>query len=329
MSLIIDTVQSYLPAKRKITPSGWVSFNAVCCHHNGTSADNRQRGGIMVNEGVSYHCFNCGFKASWQPGRKVSVKLKRLMQWLGVPDDAITKCSLEALRFEEDLTYQGEKSLIPVFIDKALPLGTEPIVNFLDNPPDELLLVMGYLIGRNLYLEDYQFHWTPEDGFQNRLIIPFFYQNRIVGYTARKITDGKPKYISEQQPGYVFNLDRQHYERKYVIVTEGPIDAICVDGVAVMSAEISASQHALISQLQREVIVIADRDDAGYRMVEQALEYGWSVSFPDWAEGIKDVNDANKVYGKLATLYSIISTKESNNLKIQLKSRKWFKKEET
>jgi hypothetical protein len=328
MSLIIDTVQSYLPSKRKVTPSGWVSFNAVCCHHNGTSADNRQRGGIMVNEGVSYHCFNCGFKASWQPGRKVSVKLKRLMQWLGVPDDAITKCSLEALRFEEDSTYQGEKSVIPVFIDKALPLGTEPIVNFLDNPPDELLPVIEYLLGRNLYLEDYPFHWTPEDGFQNRLIIPFYYQGRIVGYTARKITDGKPKYISEQQPGYVFNLDRQHYERKYVIVTEGPIDAICVDGVAVMSAEISASQHALINQLQREVIVVADRDDAGYRMVEQALEYGWSVSFPEWADGIKDVNDAVKVYGKLATLHSIISTKESNNLKIQLKSRKWFKKDE-
>jgi len=123
-------------------------------------------------------------------------------------------------------------------------------------------------------------------------------------------------------------LDRQHYERKYVIVTEGPVDAICVDGVAVMSAEISASQHALINQLQREVVVIADRDDAGYRMVEQALEYGWSVSFPDWPEGVKDVNDAVKLYGKLATLYSILSTKESNNLKIQLKSRKWFKKEE-
>ena len=95
-----------------------------------------------------------------------------------------------------------------------------------------------------------------------------------------------------------------------------------------MSAEISASQHMLISQLQREVIVLADRDDAGIRLVEQALEYGWSVSFPDWAPGIKDANDAIQHYGKLYTLYSIISSKESNNLKIQLKLRKWFKKEE-
>jgi len=298
MSLIIDTVQSYLPAKRKVTPSGWVSFNAVCCHYNGTSADNRQRGGIMVNEGVSYHCFNCGFKASWQPGRKVSVKLKRLMQWLGVADDTITKCSLEAMRIEEDSSYQGERSLIPTFIDKAMPIGTKPLSE-----------------------------WIKHPSFSNRLIIPFYHEHRLVGYTARKITAGKPKYISEQQPGYVFNLDRQHYERKYVIVTEGPIDAICVDGVAVMSAEISASQHALISQLQREVVVVADRDDAGYRMVEQALEYGWSVAFPEWTEGVKDVNDAVIKYGKLYTLYSILSTKESNNLKIQLRARNWFKEE--
>jgi hypothetical protein len=328
MSLIIDTVQSYLPAKRKVTPSGWVSFNAVCCHHNGTSADNRQRGGIMVNEGISYHCFNCGFKASWQPGRKVSVKLKRLMQWLGVADDTITKCSLEAMRIEEDSSYKGEQNLIPTFIDKAMPIGTKPLTEWIKHPSDELIPVLEYLASRNLYVDDYPWHWTDEDGFNNRLIIPFYHEHRLVGYTARKITAGKLKYISEQQPGYVFNLDRQHYERKYVLVTEGPIDAVCVDGVAVMSAEIGASQHALISQLQKEVVVVADRDDAGYRMVEQALEYGWSVAFPEWAEGVKDVNDAVIKYGKLYTLYSILSSKESNNLKIQLRARKWFKKEE-
>jgi hypothetical protein len=282
----------------------------------------------MVNEGVSYHCFNCGFKASWQPGRKVSVKLKKLMQWLGVADDTITKCSLEAMRIEEDSSYKGERSLIPTFIDKALPIGSKPLSEWVRHPSEELVPVLEYIASRGLFIDDYPWHWTDEDGFNNRLIIPFYHEHRLVGYTARKITSGKPKYISEQQPGYVFNLDRQHYERKYVLVTEGPIDAICVDGVAVMSAEISASQHALISQLQREVIVLADKDDAGYRMVEQALEYGWSVAFPEWADSIKDANDAVIKYGKLYTLYSIINSKESNNLKIQLRARKWFKKDE-
>lgn len=324
MSLIIDTVQAYLPHRRKATPSGWISFNAVCCHHNGTSADTRQRGGIMINEGVSYHCFNCQFKASWQPGRKISAKFKKLLQWLGAPDDQITKCSIEALRIEEDSSYQSTASAVPTFIDKALPLGSKPIRQLVEQNLEELVPVLEYLVSRNLYLDDYDFYWTDEQGFQNRLIIPFYYQGRVVGYTARKITDGKPKYISEQQPGYVFNLDRQTTERAMVLVCEGPLDAICVDGVAVMSTDISTQQRGLIDRLQRQVVVVPDRDAAGYRLVEQALEFGWSVSMPDWPEGVKDINDAVRTIGKLATLWTIVTAAESNSLKIQLRAKRWF-----
>jgi hypothetical protein len=324
MSLIVDTVQSHLPAKRKATPSGWVSFNAVCCHHNGTSADNRQRGGIMVNEGVSYHCFNCGFKASWQPGRKVSVKLKRLMQWLGVADDAITKCSLEAMRIEEDSSYKGERSLVPTFIDKALPLGSRPFKDWIKENPQEFQPVLDYVISRGFAVDSYDWHWTDEDGFTNRLIIPFYYQSRLVGYTARKITSGQPKYISEQQPGYVFNLDRQSYDRKYAIVTEGPIDAICVDGIAVMSNEIGPQQRQLIANLQKEIIVVPDRDSAGIKIIEQAIEFGWSVSMPDWPEGVKDINDSVRTQGKIYTLLDIARSAESNELKIRLRMKKWI-----
>ena len=326
MSLILETVQQHLPSKRKSTPSGWISFNAVCCHHNGTSADNRQRGGIMLNEGVSYHCFNCGFKSSWQPGRHISVKFKKLLRWLNVSDSDINRCMLDALRRQEGIEDTGIKNPIPTFIDKALPRGAEPIVSYLDNPPAELLPVLQYLSERKLYLEDYDFHWTDEEGFQNRLIIPFYFQSRIVGYTARKITEGKPKYISEQQPGYVFNLDQQGPDQKFVIVVEGPIDAICIKGVALTSAKVGDSQRALINRLQRQVIVLPDRDQAGHRLIEQALELGWSVSFPEWGDGVKDVNDAVKKFGRLYTLWSIVHHSESNALKIQLRMKKWLAK---
>jgi hypothetical protein len=77
MSLIIDTVQTFLPPKRKHTPSGWISFNAVCCD------DKRQRGGIILQgDTVSYHCFNCQFKASWQPGRLLTLKFKKFLNFL-------------------------------------------------------------------------------------------------------------------------------------------------------------------------------------------------------------------------------------------------------
>ena len=323
MSLIIDTIAVHLPPKRKATPSGWISFNAVCCHHNGDSADTRQRGGIMINEGVSYHCFNCGFKASWQPGRHVSGNFKKLMRWLHVSDDLINKCGLDALRLKEGVIIENKVNLIPKFIDKALPPDTVKISEA--NANEGMLLAIQYIAQRGFYLDDFDWFWS--ENYANRLIIPYYYHGRIVGFTARLTRDGKPKYISEQQPGYVFNLDRQQPNRRFVIVCEGPFDAISIDGVAVLGSEISEQQRNQINQLQREVIVLPDRDRAGSKLIDQAVEYGWSVSFPDWDHSVKDANDAMIKYGRLYTLWSILNSKESNNLKIQLIARKWINKE--
>ncbi|MEN6551948.1 MAG: hypothetical protein ABFC34_03580, partial [Methanobacterium sp.] len=69
MNLIQATVKSFLPPNRKMTPTGWESFNAVCCHHRGENRDTRKRGGVIFKgDGFTYHCFNCHFKAGWTPG---------------------------------------------------------------------------------------------------------------------------------------------------------------------------------------------------------------------------------------------------------------------
>lgn len=320
MSLITDTIRAYLPGKRKVTPSGWISFNGPCCD------DKRQRGGLIFNAGdaVSYHCFNCQFKASWQPGRQISQKLSKFMRALNMPDDTINQLRLEAMRLNETSNTEV-RSIIPKFDNRALPLDSESISSLLANPPEKLIPVLEYMVSRKLFPEDFPFYWSPKVGFSNRLIIPFYYNNDIVGWTARAITDVKPKYLSEQQPGYVFNLDRQQDNKKFVIVSEGPFDALSIDGCAILGAEIKDSQNWLLKQLGKEIVLVPDRDHEGPKTVEQALEYGWSVSMPDWPEGVKDINDAVLKLGKLATLYFITTAKESNSLKIQLRAKQWFR----
>jgi hypothetical protein len=323
MGLIADTLQTYLPSKRKHTPSGWISFNAPCCD------DKRQRGGFIVNAGdaVSYHCFNCGFKCSWQPGRHISQKMNQFMRNLNIPDDIISQLRLEALRLDDNNTTEV-RSIIPKFDVRALPLDSEPIDTLLNNPPEKLVSILEYMIDRKIYPEDYSFYWTPKVGFSNRLIIPFLYKGAVVGWTARVINDAKPKYLSEQQPGYVFNLDRQSDDREFVIVSEGPFDALSIDGCALLGAEIKDSQNWLLKQLNKELILVPDKDHEGPRTVEQAIEYNWSVSMPNWPEGIKDINDAVIKIGKLATLWLIVQAKESNALKIRLRAKQWFKLDE-
>jgi DNA primase len=168
----------------------------------------------------------------------------------------------------------------------------------------------------------YPFYWSKE--MPDRVIIPFLYQGRNVGYTARKLTEGKPKYLSDQTPGYVFNLDAQLETSKFVIVVEGPMDALSIGGVAILGADIMDKQAMLINRLGKQVIVLADRDNNGRRTVNRALELGWGVSMPEWSYDIKDANDALRRYGRLYTIYSIIRAAEFNNLKIQLRIKSWF-----
>ena len=58
-TVISDNVVSLLPPRRKTTPSGWTSFDAPCCVHNGESQDKRGRGGRHPEMVLFHHCFNC------------------------------------------------------------------------------------------------------------------------------------------------------------------------------------------------------------------------------------------------------------------------------
>jgi DNA primase len=187
--------------------------------------------------------------------------------------------------------------------------------------------VLEYMAARNLNVDDTDYYWSPSLGYRDRLIIPFYYEKRIVGWTGRSVVpDKKPKYLTEVQPGFVYGLDEQSHNKVFAIVCEGQLDAIHVDGCALGGSEISDQQVMLLNKLQKQIIVVPDRDQAGSKLVEQAIELGFSVSMPDWADGINDIGDAVDAYGRLYTLYSIVNSAEDSSIKIKLKEKKWFKK---
>ena len=71
----------------------------------------------------------------------------------------------------------------------------------------------------------------------------------------------------------------------------------------------------LINRVGKQIIVVPDRDEAGSKLIDQAIELGWSVSLPEWTDDINDIGDAVAKYGRLYTLYSIVNNAESNELK--------------
>ena len=323
-------ILAYLPAKRRPSPQGWLSFNAVCCTHNGNSQDRRGRGGIKVTEqGWSYHCFNCSYTASFILGRTVGFKARRLLGWMGIPDNEIDMLNLESLR---------HRSIHGILEDRQRTFNVLSAIEFEESddfPPfsevvtPEFPLYWDYIRRRGVP-EDFPImtaikndgvHWV-----RPFVLVPFTYDNRVVGWCVRFLDDKSPKYINHSQPGYVFGTDLQHADWQHVLVMEGIFDALSIGGLAVMHNTISDSQARLIRSLGREVTVIPDQDSAGVELIERAVELGWAVSIPEWPAGCKDVNDAVIKLGRLGALLTIMQARETSKIKIEIRKKQLVKR---
>jgi len=314
-------ILSIIPGKKKNTSSGWTSFNAICCSHFGHKADRRMRGGIKFDgSNWSMHCFNCGYKCNFVLGKPISYKTHNLLKWCGIDDTEIKRWSLESLQHKDLLDFTQPKKKVKIkFKDHVLPEGELVDEN---NPLHKVFAE--YVKERGISTTEYPFLITPSEKgrMANRVIIPYTYKNKIVGHTSRFLDNKIPKYLNEQQAGYVFNIDMQKPEWQVCIVTEGIFDALSIDGVAVMHDEISNDQALLLSTLNKQIIVVPDRDKTGLKMCDRALELGYQVSLPNWEADIKDVNDAVVKYGKLPTLLSILQSATNSKIKIEMQRKK-------
>ena len=320
---MIDVV-SFLPAKRKQTSSGWISFNAPCCVHRGENADRRQRGGIKLTPegGWNFHCFNCGTTASFVLGRTLTFKARKLLTWLGVDSQVIEQINLESMRHKsihgllEDREQVVKKTEVE-FEERDLPSGLELIT-------EQHSALKEYLATRAIAL-DYPYMTNPTNP-RPGIVVPFTYKGMMVGSAIRFLDDRTPRYINDIQPGYVFGADLQQSAWQYAIVVEGVFDALSINGLAVLHNDINPQQVELIKSLGRQVIVVPDQDAAGMKLVDRAIELGWAVSMPEWPAGCKDVNDAVIQLGRVGCLLTILQAKETSRIKIEMRKKQLVKK---
>jgi hypothetical protein len=247
---------------------------------------------------------------------------------MGVPDNEIEMLNLESLR---------HRSIHGILEDRQKVFNALGAIEFEDSddfPPfsevvtPEHPLYWDYIRRRGVP-EDFPImtsiktdgvHWV-----RPFVLVPFTYDNRVVGWTARFLDDKQPRYINHSQPGYVFGTDLQHADWNYVIVTEGIFDALSIGGLAVMHNTISDAQARLIRSLGKEVIVVPDQDTAGIALIDRAVELGWAISIPNWGNHNKDINDSVIEHGKLATLIMIVQAKETSKIKIELRKKQLVK----
>ena len=227
---------------------------------------------------------------------------------------------MESLQHKDLLSYINSKKTKSKtqFKDHQLPNGELLDVN---NP--EHTTYIAYLKARSIDPNEYPFLVTPSDSGRNanRIVIPYTYQNKIVGHTSRYLDNKIPKYINEQQPGYVFGIDFQKPEWEVCILVEGIFDALSLNACALTHNTINPEQVELLAQLNRRIIFVPDRDKTGLETCDRALELGYSVSIPNWSAEVKDVNDAVCRYGRLPTLLSILQTATTSRIKVELRKK--------
>jgi hypothetical protein len=250
-------------------------------------------------------------------GRTLTFKARKFLQWLNVPGEEIERINLESLKHKSITGLLSDRRPAvekPVeFEERDLPADT----NTLDVVTEE------YLRQRCIPV-DYPFlsKLKPRPG----IIIPFTHNDQVVGHTTRFLDDRTPKYIQDIQHGYVFGTDLQRDAWQWAIVVEGVFDALSINGLAVLHAEINDAQVRLIRSLGREVIVVPDQDEAGMKLVDRAIELGWAVSIPEWPKGCKDVNDAVIRLGQLGCLLTILENRETSKIKIEMRKKQLAKR---
>jgi len=350
--MLIDKINSLLIGKSRITPSGWVSINCPACVYNGEpSPDTRFRGGLKINMdgAVTYNCHRCHFKAHWRPGLYLGRKMQLFLNYLNMDYSEIEKLTFDIWRENQLITANPTifTQIEPTFFNKSfaeveLPTNARSIYELLENnfSNKDFLDSINYLIENrgSIIAKSYDYYWSPEkkNGINRSLLIPFYYEDKIVGWSARRIDKTKVRYYSSTPADYIFmnhNLSKKN--RKYVILVEGVFDSIAIDGVAALGGSLNKKQINWINGSGKEIIVVPDRSKDASTLIETAIDQNWYVSIPprndapsytddgtiniwSWHSDVKDAADAVKKYGRLFTVQSIIENKTKDKIKIQL-----------
>lgn len=333
-----------LPGRRKTSNNNFINICCPMCTRRGETQDKKFRCGIKHDsKGIGIHCFNCGIKTRWMVGTPMGKSFKEFLESVGLTTMEIKKLSFHAVEVSRILSQSDilppSLYFTPSFNTTTLPPEAQTLATWAHNNcvDTDFINAVEYLYSRgNDIATAIDYYWTPNktDNLNKRIIIPFYFQNNLVGWTARSsVDDLEPRYWTNVPPHFLFNNRVMTLDRKYVIIVEGIFDAIAIDGIATMGAKLSNEQAKWINSCGKTPILLADRDRTGGKLIEIALHHNWMVSFPRLAAGegrrkdnwwdadVKDAAEATQRYGKLYTLQSIISSATGQKMEIAMKRK--------
>ena len=193
-----------------------------------------------------------------------------------------------------------------------------------------------YLESRKLNSNNYYYtekfkEWTNSlqqtfdsvDKDEPRIIIPLFYQNKLVGFQGRSLGPSKVKYITimlDDDAPKIYGLDKIQKD-KTVYITEGPFDSyfIC-NAIALCGADGDVAKWGI-----GDCVWIYDNEPRNSEIlsrISRVIEIGQKVVI--WPSSIKE-KDINDMILSGLNVQSVIKSNTYSGLEAKLKFTTWKK----
>lgn len=148
------------------------------------------------------------------------------------------------------------------------------------------------------------------DLFRGRMMVPFIDSSGVIGYTARVLGKGEPKYLNTPETilfnksRFIFGLAqaKEAIRREgFVVIVEGNMDVISShqagvkEAVATSGTAMTEQHLKILSRLTNDIRLAYDGDDAGVKATERAIgmagDLGINLTVISDYEGAKDPDE--------------------------------------
>jgi len=152
-----------------------------------------------------------------------------------------------------------------------------------------------------------QFYYSIKNN--TRVIIPYYYNKKLVYWVSRDITGKSDKrYLypptkewKNKKSDLLYNID--YCDKNNLLICEGQFNSLIVDGVGIGGSEISQRQLKTIVELQPEKVTLAlDQDIAGKNAIIKVskilYKYFKNLYYLDGPLNVRDFSDMGEIEAK-------------------------------